>query len=107
MQQQQRFHSGMEIVLVTATTQPNNSDFAGAVDAFRSNLIAPHILALNSLTMKAFSALAREGGIYFIPDSNQVTGGLYVKSRRTWLTDTLHAIYSRTFNYRAKVTRRL
>ena len=92
----------MEIVLVTATPQPSN-DISTVIENFKSNLIAPHILALSSQTIKAFSALAHEGGLYFIPDLVDETVDFSVRSRRTWLTDTLHAIYSRTFNYRAKV----
>lgn len=88
--------------MVTAT--PSTTDtFTEIVDAFKAELIAPHILALNRQSMEAFAPLAEEGVLYFIPHTNGENAGVSMKSRRTWLVDTLHAIYSRMFRYRAKV----
>ena len=92
----------MEIVVVTAA--PTTTDnFTEMIDAFNAELIAPHILALNRPTMEAFASLAHEGGLYFIPYASEANGGALMKNRRTWLVDTLHALYSRTLAYRGKV----
>lgn len=90
----------MEIVIVTATP---SGDLSESAETFGFERIIPHIITLNRRSMESFSTLAHNGGLYLIPDLNELTDTVGVRTRRTWLVDTLHFIYSRMFKYRAKV----
>ena len=98
------FRDGSEIILITAA-QEVPSNFSIYVDEFRRNLIAPHILALSAQTSDSFTSLARDGRLYFVPirSNAPIVADAPYRNAQTWMTDTLHAVYSRTRSYRAKV----
>lgn len=85
----------MELILITAAS---TGDYADPADLYRSNLVGLRVLSLTEFTYHLINPLAYHGGNYFIPTA-QIDG----RSAQTWMTDTLHEIYSQIHQYRAKV----